>query len=190
MRRSSLPWWLAYWRSRAPPLSPRRSMAIIHTPVLPVPLEGPAIFVSHGGEAFPSLTMVLQGDGVRIDLVGTTFISHAGVTSTTFKAVPDAPFSTFELVLPTGADSALASTTNVCKPTKTVTVKRRVAVRRHGRLVKVTRRVEERVAAPLIMPTEIVAQNGAEIHENTKIAVEGCPGAKTTKRSTRRRGKR
>jgi hypothetical protein len=40
--------------------------AIVHTPVLPVPLEGPAIFVSHGGEAFPSLTMVLQGYGVTV----------------------------------------------------------------------------------------------------------------------------
>jgi hypothetical protein len=88
--------------------------AVVHTPVLPVPLTGPVIFVSHGGEAFPSLTMVLQGDGVAIDLVGTTFISKAGVTSTTFKAVPDQPFSTFELILPEGPYSALAANGNLC----------------------------------------------------------------------------
>ena len=58
------------------------------------------MFVSHGGEAFPSLTLVLQGDGVTVDIVGTTFISHTGITSTTFKTVPDAPFSSFELTLP------------------------------------------------------------------------------------------
>jgi len=79
-----------------------------------VPLEGPAIFVSHGGEAFPSLTMVLQGYGVTIDLVGTTFISKAGITSTTFKTVPDQPFSTFELILPQGPFSALAANGNLC----------------------------------------------------------------------------
>ena len=44
--------------------------------------------------------MVLQGYGVTVDLVGTTFISKSGITSTTFKAVPDVPFSTFELNLP------------------------------------------------------------------------------------------
>ena len=27
------------------------------------------------------------------------------------------------------------------------------------------------------MPTEFVAQNGAEIHQNTPIAVTGCPKA-------------
>jgi hypothetical protein len=88
--------------------------AIVHTPLLPVALEGPAIFVSHGGEAFPSLTMVLQGYGVTIDLVGTTFISKAGVTSTTFKAAPDQPFSTFELTLPEGKFSALTALGNLC----------------------------------------------------------------------------
>ena len=51
------------------------------TPLIPVPLEGPAYFVSHGGEAFPSLIVVLQGYGVTVDLVGTTFISKAGITS-------------------------------------------------------------------------------------------------------------
>jgi hypothetical protein len=97
-----------------PPES-RIGYATVHTPVLPVPLTGPAIFVSHGGEAFPSLTMVLQGDGVTIDLVGTTFISKAGITSTTFKTVPDTPFSTFELVLPQGPYSALTANGNLCK---------------------------------------------------------------------------
>jgi hypothetical protein len=88
--------------------------AVVHTPLLPVPLEGPAIFVSHGGEAFPSLTLVLQGYGVTVDLVGTTFISKAGVTSTTFKAVPDTPFSSFELTLPEGPYSALTANGNLC----------------------------------------------------------------------------
>ena len=38
------------------------------------------------------------------------------------------------------------------------------------------------------MPTEFVAQNGAEIHETTKIAVTGCPKAKKAGKH-RRHGK-
>jgi hypothetical protein len=82
--------------------------------ILPVPLEGPAYFVSHGGEAFPSLIVVLQGYGVTVDLVGTTFISKAGITSSTFKTVPDVPVATFELNLPEGQYSALAANANLC----------------------------------------------------------------------------
>jgi hypothetical protein len=85
------------------------------TPVLPVPLSGPAYFVSHGGEAFPSLVIVLQGYGVTVHLVGSTFISKAGITSSTFKAVPDVPVGTFELTLPQGPYSALTSNTNLCR---------------------------------------------------------------------------
>ncbi len=130
--------------------------AIVHTPLLPVPLTGPAIFVSHGGEAFPSLTLVLQGDGVTIDLVGTTFISKAGITSTTFKTVPDEPFSSFELTLPEGPYSALAAPTSLCK-------------------------------GKLTMPTTFVAQNGAEIHQFTKIAVSGCRAARKARKAKLRR---
>jgi len=114
------------------------------TPLIPVPLEGPAIFVSHGGEAFPSLIMVLQGYGVTIDLVGSTFISKAGITSSTFKAVPDQPVESFELTLPEGKFSALAANGNLCK-------------------------------SKLAMPTEFFAQNGAVIHQSTKVGVTGCP---------------
>jgi hypothetical protein len=85
------------------------------TPILPVPLTGPAYFVSHGGEAFPSLVVVLQGYGITVDLVGATFISKKGITSSTFKTVPDVPVGTFELTLPQGPFSALAANVNLCK---------------------------------------------------------------------------
>jgi hypothetical protein len=90
------------------------------TPVLPVPLSGPAYFVSHGNESFPSLIVVLQGYGVTVDLVGTTFISKQGITSSTFKQVPDVPIQSFELVLPEGPYSALAANGNLCKGTMTM----------------------------------------------------------------------
>ncbi len=76
------------------PAASKIGYAVVHTPLIPVPLQGPAIFVSHGGEGWPSLVLVLQGYGITIDLTGTTLISK-GVTSTTFKTVPDQPF--FEL---------------------------------------------------------------------------------------------
>jgi len=97
------------------PVASRIGIAKVSTPVLPVQLTGPVFFVSHGGEAFPSLIIVLQGYGVRADVVASTFISKAGVTSSTFKTVPDFPFSSFELYLPEGPYSALAANGNLCK---------------------------------------------------------------------------
>jgi hypothetical protein len=115
------------------------------TPIVPVPLEGPAYFVSHGGEAFPSLIVVLQGYGLTVDLVGTTFINKHGITSSTFNTVPDVPVGSFELNLPEGPYSALAAPVNLC------------------------------AAKKLEMPTAFLAQNGAVIHETTAIKVTGCP---------------
>jgi hypothetical protein len=134
------------------PSASKIGTATVTTPLLPVPLTGPAIFVSHGGEAFPSLTMVLQGYGVTVDLVGTTFISKAGITSTTFKTVPDVPFNTFQLTLPEGSYSALAAN---------------LPANANG----------DFCGQKLTMPTEFIAQNGAEIHQSTPIAVEGCSTA-------------
>ena len=151
------------------------------TPILPVPLVGPVIFVSHGGEAFPSLIMVLQGYGVTVDLVGSTFISPAGITSTTFKAIPDQPVGGFELTLPEGKYSALAANGNLCKATHTIVVKRKTTVRIKGRERRVTRRVKKTVAG-LIMPTLFVAQNGATLKQNTPIGVTGCPKAHKAKK--------
>ncbi len=145
------------------------------TPILPVPLEGPAYFVSHGGEAFPDLEIVLQGYGVTIDLTASTFISKAGITSSTFKTVPDQPVTSFELTLPEGPYSALTAIGNLCSATKTVTAKKKVTVKVHGRRKTITRKVKKTEPATLQMPTEFVAQNGAEIKQTTPIAVTGCP---------------
>jgi hypothetical protein len=119
--------------------------AKVITPLLPVPLEGPAYFVSHGGAAFPSLTIVLTGYGVTVRLVGDTFINKKGVTSSTFKATPDVPFDTFELTLPQGPFSALAANTNLC-----------------------------RLKAKLHVPTEFRAQNGQVIHAATPLQITHC----------------
>jgi hypothetical protein len=123
------------------------------TPVLPVPLEGPAYFVSHGA-AFPDLEIVLQGDNITIDLVGDTFISKSGITSSTFAHVPDAPVSSFELTLPQGKYSALTANANLCT-----------------------------VKGGLKMPTEFVGQNGAVLHQTTDISVTNCPKAKAATRA-------
>jgi hypothetical protein len=85
------------------------------TPIIPVPLEGPAYFVSHGGQKFPELIVVLKGYGVTVELHGETFINKAGITSSTFRQVPDVPVGSFELKLPSGPNSALAATTKLCK---------------------------------------------------------------------------
>jgi hypothetical protein len=134
------------------------------TPVLNVPLIGPAYIVSHGGEAFPDLEIVLQGENVTLVLVGNTQIKN-GITSSTFKTVPDAPVSSFELKLPTGPFSILGANVpqskkyNLCGQT-------------------------------LPMPTQITAQNGAVIKQTTKIAITGCPKAKKAKAKKKSAGKK
>jgi len=176
------------------PASSRVGTASVTTPVLPgvggnlsgrdaTPpgrdgnLSGPAYFVSHGGKRFPELMLVLQGDGVTVDLTGETSISSAGVTSSTFRAIPDVPVETFELNLPEGSRSVLAANGKLCQTGRTVTVVKRVEVRVHGHVHTVTRRVKEKVGG-LVMPTALTAQNGAVIHQNTPISVTGCPPAR------------
>lgn len=123
--------------------------ATASTPVLTHPLTGPAYLVSHGGAAFPDLEIVLQGEGVTLVLDGNTSIKK-GVTSSTFRSVPDAPISSFELKLPSGKYSVLGTDL----PAK-------ARFRLCGR--------------SLVAPTAITGQNGPVIHQNTKLSVTGCP---------------
>jgi hypothetical protein len=117
------------------------------TPILSVPLTGPAYLVSHGGAKFPELVLILQGEGVTIDLRGETDIKGT-ITYSRFETIPDAPITSFELYLPQGPHSVLASPdTNLCGKT-------------------------------LTMPTSMEGQNGAKTTQNTLISVTGCTAAK------------
>jgi hypothetical protein len=130
------------------------------TPVLSEPLSGPAYLVSHGGAAFPDLVILLQGQGIRLDLVGGTSIKK-GITTSTFSSVPDAPITSFELKLPEGPHSALTAT---------------LPAKAKGSLCGVK----------LVVPTTLTGQNGTQIKQNTKIAISGCPIARARKAKGRR----
>ncbi len=125
------------------------------TPVLNSKLAGPAYLVSHGGAAFPDLDIVLQGEGVTLILTGNTTIKK-GVTSSTFKTVPDAPVSKFDLVLPAGPHSVLAA----FLPKKA-----------KGNMC----------GQALAIPNVFTGQNGAELRQTSKITVLGCPKHKKTR---------
>ena len=123
------------------------------TPIFSHPLTGPAYFVSHGGQAFPDLEIVLQGEGITLILDGNTDIKK-GITSSIFRSVPDAPITNFELKLPTGPYSILG--TNLPASANYSLCGQKLA-----------------------LPTAFVAQNGAEIHESTPLSVSGCKPAIT-----------
>jgi hypothetical protein len=166
-------------------------VATATTPILNVPLTGPAYLVSHGGAAFPDLDLVLQGEGVKIVLTGNTDIRR-GVTFSRFETVPDAPISSFELYLPGGAGALIAATKNLCAPTKTTIVTKHVTRRVNGRLKHMVMKVNKSVAEALVMPTTITGQNGAVLHRSTKIAVLGCQRPKPQRKgklTTHRRKK-
>jgi hypothetical protein len=115
------------------------------TPTLSVPMKGPAFLVSHAGEAFPSLELVLEGQGVRVIVEGKTDIKK-GITTTNFASTPDVPVSSITVNLPLGPHSALTTeklTTNLC-------------------------------TAKLTMPTIITGQNGKVVKYATKIGPSGC----------------
>ena len=118
------------------------------------PLSGPAYLVSHGNAAFPDVEFVLQGEGITLLLDGKTDIKK-GITYWRFETAPDAPFTTFETVLPAGPHSAL---------TAFVPERENFNLCTH--------------ASSLVIPTTIVGQNGATIEQTTDIALQGCAGVK------------
>ena len=160
--------------------------AIVQTPLLSHPLEGPAYFVSHGNAAFPDVEIVLQGEGITFVLDGHTQIKN-GITYSRFESAPDAPFSSFEFYAPEGPFSIFSANGNLCAETKTTTVKKTVTKRVHGKKKKVTVNVTKRTPETIVIPTKITGQNGAVLKQSTKVQVTGCSTAKASKASIARK---
>jgi hypothetical protein len=125
--------------------------ALVHTPVLPVPLEGPVYFVSYGSKQFPEAVFVLKGYGITIEQHSETFIDKkTGITSATFRNIPDVPIESLEVVVPQGPFSELGAN---------LPEKDRYNLCGHK----------------LAAPTLLKAANGRVIHQNTTVAITGCP---------------
>ena len=130
--------------------------ATVHTQVLKSPLTGPIYLVSHGNAAWPDAELVLQGENnIKVILDGQTAIKK-GVTTSSFLSVPDVPFETVEANLPEGPHSAL--TTNL-------------PASDHYSLC----------GQHLTIPVTLTGQNNSVLTESTKVAVEGCRAATTSK---------
>jgi hypothetical protein len=134
------------------PAASRVAAATVHTPLLGSALTGPVYFVSHGGAKFPDLVMVLQAEGVTITLVGHTEI-NGGITYSRFEAVPDAPFTSFELEAPQGPNSILGANLPASAN-------------------------RSFCGQSLTMPTILTAQNGLVLRQQTQISVTGCAKAR------------
>ena len=130
------------------PASSMVGTATVISPVLHRPLAGPAYLVSHGGSASPDLELVLQGEGVTIDVTGHTTIRR-GVIAAAFEALPDVRISSFDVVLDEGPHSLLAADL----PTS-------------ARRSMCGQRLE--------MPVTITAQDGAVMNRTPTIAVWRC----------------
>ncbi len=133
----------------------------VSTPVLPGGLTGTAYFVSHGGAKYPELIMVLVGQN------GVTVQVH-GETEISKAGITTATFATVPDVPFSSFELTLPQ-------------REFPALTANGNLCKGT----------LLMPTELVGQNGLVIDQSTKISVTGCPKTKkaTHKRATKRKAK-
>ncbi len=129
------------------PKASRVGEATVKTPVLEGPLTGPAYFVSHGGARYPELIIVLVGED------GVTVQVH-GETFISKAGITTATFGTVPDVPFSNFELELPE-------------REYPALTANGNLCKGT----------LLMPTEMVGQNGLVIKQSTKIAVTGCPKA-------------
>ncbi len=139
------------------PKASRVGEATVQTPVLEGPLSGPAYFVSHGGAKYPELIIVLVGED------GVTVQVH-GETFISKAGITTATFATVPDVPFSNFELELPE-------------REYPALTANGNLCKGT----------LLMPTEMVGQNGLKLNQETKISVTGCPKAK--KVSHKKKGK-
>jgi hypothetical protein len=126
--------------------------ATVLTPLVRQPLSGPVYVVSEGRAATPEIALVLQGEGVRIEVLGQTSVK-GGVASIAFRSLPDVPLSELDVLLEAGRHSLLAANLPASARASFC-----------GR--------------SLPMPVALTGQNGAVVRQTAKVSVSGCPERK------------
>jgi len=121
----------------------------VRTPILDVPLRGPAYLVSRGTDALPRIVLMPQGRGIVLRLAGSLRIARSGIAVAHFASLPDAPIASLLLNLPRGGHSALGA--NFLNGPKGSLCARRLA-----------------------MPVRVLARNGAVLRRSVRVAVRSC----------------
>jgi hypothetical protein len=130
------------------PMRSRIGSVAARTGVLSSPLSGPIYLLSNGTTTRPAIAMILQGEGVVLELAGELRISH-GRVSFTIRNVPDVPISALTVDLPGGPGSVLGDNTlggvqgSLC-----------------GR--------------KMALEASITGQNGASVALSPRVAISGC----------------
>jgi hypothetical protein len=120
-------------------------------------LSGPMYLVSNGRRGLPEFAIVLQGQGVTLELIGYVDVARGGAMIVEFNAVPDAPISNLLIALPQGPESALGAN-ELSTATGSLCGKR------------------------LVLHTTLTAQNGLRSKRSTTLAVRGCRSRRAAKR--------
>ncbi|MGH2879402.1 MAG: fibronectin type III domain-containing protein [Solirubrobacteraceae bacterium] len=130
------------------PMRSRVGSVTALTGVLGSPLSGPIYLLSNGTKTRPAIAMVMQGEGVVLELTGELRIFH-GRVSFTIRNVPDAPISALAVALPGGPGSVLGDNTLA-------------GVR--GSLC----------GRKMMLEASITGQNRASVALSPRVAVSGC----------------
>jgi hypothetical protein len=88
--------------------------ATVATPMLAAAMNGPVYLVSHGGAGFPDIVLLLQAQGIAIELSGELYVDEHNFTSAIFRAIPDVPIRRLDLVLSEGSRSILVAGAKLC----------------------------------------------------------------------------
>ena len=163
---------------------PRVSARVtVTTPVLPGTLTGPAYLVSHGGDAFPDLDLVLRGDGVEVVLVGHTHISPLGHHHLdASKACPTCRSRARSSTCPSGPTRLLTANGRLCAQP---CWRRRRSSRRAARRLTPTRRSRSAAARCACSRTELAGHTRDPHRVGTR---SGAPQRQRPWRQRRDRG--
>jgi hypothetical protein len=94
--------------------------ATVYTPLLDEPLAGP-VYLRSSDHNLPDLVVALHG---IVDITASSRIdSHKGGIRNSFEAIPDAPFSRFELRLPGGKKGLVVNSRDLCAHSSRATVR-------------------------------------------------------------------